>query len=182
MKNLIKSKPVNPGSTNKQLGQKMLGDAHENFKKDGQFEKLHSKNIEINPYESQKKQRSSPNQSIPMGGSSMNNMAPPETPEKDLKQSSSSGEKRQRVQSDESGQVKSNSLKNSGSSQMDSNNILNFDKQIKEAREKMQSKDYNSVQGWDSVKFANQIKNQNSQNNMQQQLPEANLADGWQVI
>ena len=63
-----------------------------------------------------------------MGSSSMYNMAPPETPEKDLKQSSSSGEKRQRIHSDESGQVKSNSLKNSGSSQMDSNNILNFDK------------------------------------------------------
>ena len=117
-----------------------------------------------------------------MGSSSMNNMAPPETPEKDLKQSSSSGEKRQRIHSDESGQVKSNSLKNSGSSQMDSNNILNFDKQIKEARERMQSKEHNSVQGWESVKFANQMKNQNSQNNIQQQLPDANLSGGWQAI
>ena len=116
-----------------------------------------------------------------MGGSSMNNMAP-ETPEKDLKQSSSSGGKRQRIQSGESGQVNSNSLKNSGSSQMDSNNILNFDKQIKEARERMQDKDSNAAKGWDSVNFANQMKNQSPPKNMQQQLPEANLSGGWQAI
>ena len=68
---MIKSKAVNPSSSNKQAVRKQVPESDENFKKGSQFEKIHCQNEGLNPYEAQVKKESPKNKSIPMGASGM---------------------------------------------------------------------------------------------------------------